>query len=191
MRINKDNFVKELLNKNEKALEFVIEEYGALVNGIVRKVLNPLGDNGIIEECLSDVFFNVWNNINKFEGDEIDFKYWICGISKYKAIDYYRKYSKKLNDIVTLEEDEQEGSYNLEKEIIQNIETNEVIKLINKLKEPDKSIFVMKFLFDYSTKKIADILGLTISNVNTKVSRGREKLKKEYKEIIREDSYER
>ena len=181
----------ELLNKNEKALEFVIDEYGALINGIVRNVLKSLSDNGIIEECLSDIFFSVWNNIDKFEGDEVDFKYWICGLSKYKAIDYYRKYFKKINTLVTLEEKGEEDGYNLEKEIIQNIETNEVMKLINKLKEPDKSIFVMKFLFGYSSKKIADILGLTISNINTKISRRREKLKKEYQEIIKEDAYER
>lgn len=190
MRINKKNFIMELLKKNEKALEFVVDEYGALINGIVRNVLKSLGDNGILEECLSDIFFSVWKNIEKFEGDEVEFKYWICGLSKYKAIDYYRKYSKKLNTGVSLEEKEEADSYNLEKEIIQNIETNEVIKLINKLKEPDKSIFVMKFLFDYSSKKIADILGLTVSNINTKISRGREKIKKEYKEIIREDAYE-
>lgn len=128
-------------------------------------------------------------NINKFEGGAHDFKSWICGLSKYKAIDYYRKYSKEVNKIVSFQEDEK-SNYNLEDEIIRNIETSKVINLINKLKEPDKSIFVMKFLFGYSTNKISDLLGLTTSNINTRISRGRKKLRKEYKEINMEEIYE-
>jgi len=189
MKISRGNFIRELLKKNERALDFVIDEYGSLVNGIVRNVLKPIGDNGIIEECLSDIFYSVWKNINKFEGGAHDFKSWICGLSKYKAIDYYRKYSKEVNKIVSFQENEK-SNYSLEDEIIRNIETSQVINLINKLKEPDKSIFVMKFLFGYSSSKISDLLGLTISNINTKISRGRKKLRKKYKEINMEEIYE-
>lgn len=60
MKISRGNFIRELLKKNERALDFVIDEYGSLVNGIVRNVLKPIGDNGIIEECLSDIFYSVW-----------------------------------------------------------------------------------------------------------------------------------
>ena len=60
------------------------------------------------------------------------------------------------------------------------------MKLINELKEPDKSIFVMKFLFGYSGQKISDALGLTVSNINTRVSRGRKRLKEQFENISKE-----
>ena len=102
MKINEENYLIELCKKNEKALEYIIDKYSAIVNGVVRKVLLPLENNGLIEECISDIFFSVWNNIGKFSGENEKFKNWIAGISKYKAIDYYRKYSNekyKTSDI--------------------------------------------------------------------------------------------
>lgn len=189
MKINEENFLSKLRKKDDKALEYIIDLYGSFVNGIVRKVLMPLNNDGLIEECISDVFLGVWDNIDRFKGDNKNFKSWIGAISKYKAIDYYRKYiKKKCEGEVVESEIASEGV--LEDEVIQNIETKKAVNLINELKEPDRSIFIMKFLFGYSSKKISDILNITVSSIDTKISRGRKKLKEKYRESNREGVYE-
>ena len=185
MRIDREKFLKELRRKNEKALEYIIDVYSPLVNGIVRRVLVPLNNEGIIEECISDVFLSVWNNIDKFKGDKDNFKSWIGGISKYKAIDYYRKYSNERGRSEIIDHTISDGE-NLEENIIKGIETSSIMKLINELDEPDRSIFVMKFLFGYSGQKIADALGLTVSNINARVSRGRKRLKSQFENMRKE-----
>ena len=88
----------------------------------------------LIEECISDVFVSVWNNIDKFKGDYNNFKNWIAGISKYKAVDYYRKERRAWNSSEYIKETLISNT-NIEEEIIKGIETNEVIKLINKFEE--------------------------------------------------------
>lgn len=185
MRIDRENFLTQMRRKDEKSLEYIIDIYSSLVNGIVRRVLEPLKNEGIIEECISDVFLSVWNNIDKFRGNNDNFKNWIGGISKYKAIDYYRKYSTEKGNTEIIDNSISNGE-NLEENIIKGIETRNVMKLINELKEPDKSIFVMKFLFGYSGQKISDALGLTVSNINTRVSRGRKRLKEQFENISKE-----
>lgn len=181
MKINEESFLIELNNGNEKALEYVIDVYGPLVNGIVRKVLGPLKNEGIVEECISDVFISLWNNIGKFSGDNKNFKNWIGGISKFKAIDYYRKYKNQyLNSEII--ENNIACDRNLEEEVLQGIETKGVLKLVDNLKEPDRSIVIMRFLFGYTSKKIEGILGISVSTINTKISRCRKKLKEQYKE---------
>ncbi|MBM6861724.1 hypothetical protein H9X78_14840 [Clostridium saudiense] len=52
MRVNEENFLLKLKNRDDKALEYVIDSYGALVNGIVRNVLISLNNEGLIEECI-------------------------------------------------------------------------------------------------------------------------------------------
>lgn len=188
MKINEENFLPKLKKRDDKALEYIIDIYGSLVNGIVRKVLIPLNNDGLIEECISDIFLGVWDNIDRFKGDNKNFKSWIGAISKYKAIDYYRKYYNKGESEVIEDERASEGI--LEDEVIQNIEIKKVINLINELKEPDRSIFIMKFLFGYSSKKISDILNITVSSIDTKISRGRKNLKEKYRESNREGVYE-
>ena len=190
MRINEENYLIELNNKNEQALEYVIDKYSAIVNGVVRKVLLPLENEGLIEECIYDVFLSVWNNIEKFKGDKDKFKNWIAGISKYKAIDYYRKYNNEKYKFHDIDNYVLKDNTSLENEIIQGIETKKVMKLINLLKEPDKSIFIMKFLFGYTSRKISEKLGISEGIINTKVSRGRKKIKSQYNNLEGEEIYE-
>ena len=191
MKINEENYLIELCKKNEKALEYIIDKYSAIVNGVVRKVLLPLENNGLIEECISDIFFSVWNNIDKFSGENEKFKNWIAGISKYKAIDYYRKYSNEKYKTSDIDKHTLKDNKSIEEDIILGIETRRVLDLINLLKEPDKSIFVMKFLFGYSSRKISEKLGIGEGTINTKVSRARKKLRAKYNTTLEEvENYE-
>lgn len=50
------------------------------------------------EECISDVLFSIWENIEAFNYRESSFKNWICAIAKYKAIDYKSKYLYKISE---------------------------------------------------------------------------------------------
>lgn len=89
MKIGEENFIHELINKNPKALEYIINTYGNLVYKIVYSILNR--NHHAAEECMDDVFVSVWSNIGSFKKDKGNFKNWIACIAKYKAIDYSRK----------------------------------------------------------------------------------------------------
>jgi len=145
MKSNEENYIRRLKNKKEDALEFIVDKYLALVKSAVYKVLLPLKRDGIIEECINDVFFSVWNHSNKFKGEEVDFKKWIYKIAKFRAIDYYRKEIK--NTEVSLEQSIS-GDKSVEEEIISTEEIEELIVLINSLEPIDRDIFVMKFFLD-------------------------------------------
>lgn len=189
MKVNEENFLAELKKKNHKALEYVIDIYSPIVNGVIRKVLNPLKNEGLIEECISDVFISVWKHIDKFQGEPYKFKGWIGSISKYKAIDYYRKHKVITYEVEVIEENTASG-IDLEEDILLEFEKSTVIGLVNNLKEPDRSIFIMKFFFGYTSKKISEVLGITVSAIDTKVNRGRKKLKYQYDVINKEEAYE-
>lgn len=75
MRCTEKNYIDRLKNKKEDALEFVVDKYLVIVKSTVYKVLSQLHNDGIIEECINDVFLSVWNNSNKFMGEEIGCKY--------------------------------------------------------------------------------------------------------------------
>ncbi|MFH4307212.1 sigma factor, partial [Acinetobacter baumannii] len=99
MKSNEKNFIKRLQRQKEDALEFVVDTYLPLIKGITHKVLLPIQNDGLIEECINDIFLSIWNNANKFHGEPNDFKKWIAAIAKFKAIDYYRKATKKVEII--------------------------------------------------------------------------------------------
>ncbi|MBE6053413.1 MAG: sigma-70 family RNA polymerase sigma factor [Clostridium sartagoforme] len=178
MKIREDNFIHNLKKNNPKALDYIIDSYSGLVNTIVTKALIALEDRGLIEECISDVFISVWENRNKFNGDKINFKSWISAISKYKSIDYFRKHLKDKNT--------EEFNFNIpdkrdiEEEYISSLEVKKLIDIITSYEEPDKSIFIRKFILGESSSEISRAIGLSINNINTRVFRGRQRIKKDY-----------
>ena len=176
MKSTDANFIKRLQRQEEDALEFVIDTYLPLVKGITYKVLIPLKNEGVIEECINDIFLSIWNNSKKFKGDSIDFRKWICAIAKFKAIDYYRKASKEVefsSDFMDLNAD-----LSAEDELILLEDRTELIQLINQLEPVERDIFIMKFFLGLKTEEIAKKLGLTNASIDNRVYRGKKKLNK-------------
>lgn len=54
MKLTEENFISELKRGNEKALVYVVDQYGSLLCGIIRRKLCLLKEYQ--EECLNDVF---------------------------------------------------------------------------------------------------------------------------------------
>ncbi len=74
MKSNEKKFYKkDYSGKKEDALEFVVDTYLPLIKGITHKVLLPIQNDGLIEECINDIFLSIWNNANKFHGEPSDF----------------------------------------------------------------------------------------------------------------------
>lgn len=76
MKITEKNVVQELRKRSEKALYFVIDQYGGLIKSIVRKHLSFL--ENVQEECMDDILLAIWNHIEKFDEEKNTFKnsYW-------------------------------------------------------------------------------------------------------------------
>jgi len=94
--MKKENFLKNLRKHNPKALDYVFDNYGNLIFKVAYSVLN---NRGLSEECVNDVLFKIWNNIDSFKLEDDKFKSWIIIITKYTAIDMLRKEKKHDNDI--------------------------------------------------------------------------------------------
>lgn len=175
MNTNNKNFIKRLQKGKEDALEWTYDEYIPLVKTIVCKVLNRFEDNGVIEECINDVFVSVWNNSKKFKGDENNFKSWICSIAKFKAIDYYRGLVRKSEEV--LDSIDLVEKNTVEEEILITENKNQVIKLLNELEETDRKIFIMKYFLGLKAEEIGKKLNLTKSSIDSRVYRNKKKLR--------------
>ena len=150
MKSTSENFIRRLQKQKEDALEYVIDTYLPVIKGITHKVLSPLGNVGLVDECVNDIFLSIWDNADKFRGDSTDFRKWICAIAKYKSIDYYRKATKQMED--SSEYMDLNTDMSVEEELIRVEEKTELIKLINQLEPLDRDIFLMKFFLGYKTR---------------------------------------
>ncbi len=175
MKSNDRNFITRLQRGKEDALEFIVDQYLAVIKGISYKVLSPLGNDGIVEECINDILLSIWNHSNKFHGDTpLEFKKWICTIAKFKAIDYYRKAKKKAELHIDISAIHVTNS--AEDELVIMEDQAELIKLINQLEPVDRNIFILKYFLGLKTEEIASKLGMTHSAIDNRIYRGKKKL---------------
>lgn len=176
MKIDENNFIDELRKKNYKAMDYIVDVYGNLIYKIVYSVLSKNYNTNSIGECTNDVFIKIWSNIDCFDTVKGTFKIWIMAIAKFKAIDYERKLMKYI-DYADIDDLPLSSGENIENAFILNERRDEILSVINKMKEPDKYIFIKKYFLNEEIDIIAQSLDLTKAAVENRLSRGRKLLK--------------
>jgi len=174
MKIHAENFIEQMINKNEKALEYVINEYGWLVKSIIKKHLYNL--QNLHEECINDVLLAVWNNIKHYSKSKNSFQNWLGAITKYKCIDYKRKYLKILEqkniDLLDIESKE-----NIETDVLKNELSEELESLISNLNNKDRELFMKIYVEEKKINEISKEMNMKRSIIYNRLSRARKKLK--------------
>lgn len=168
--------IKYIKHKKQEGLNLLIDKYGGLIRGIIRKHLSGL--NNYEDECINDVLLSIWDNINKFSGQG-SFKSWIGTISKFKSIDYKRKYLK-LNSLENIDDFSINSNANTEDRLMQKELQLEIHSILDNLTEKDKELFIKYYLKEENLSNICTDLELNSTQVYSRLSRGRKKLKQTF-----------
>jgi len=159
MQQEKDDFIK-LIAEN---------------NGIIIKICNSYCHNKIDREDLAqEIIYTLWKGGKTFNPD-FKFSTWMYRVALNVAISFYRVNKKLKNNIPFTETD-------IEDKIFESTPLEENLNLLQQkiaaLKELDKALIILYFE-EKSYKEIAEIIGITATNVATKISRIKEKLKQD------------
>ncbi|MCE5221247.1 MAG: sigma-70 family RNA polymerase sigma factor [Clostridium sp.] len=171
--------LKLLNNKPEVGLKMMMDNYMALIYTIIFNKISGMYSKEDIEECVSDVFFEVFHYKNRIDLEKGSIKAFLAIIAKRKAIDMYRK--NKNNNHIHID-DVSQDLYSIVDDVADSIllkESNSVlIDAIKSLGEPDSEIIIRKYYLYQSSKDISKNIGLKVNTIDKKVSRCMQKLKK-------------
>ena len=162
--------IKYIKKKKEKGMELLIDNYRGIITAIVRRHLGVLINYE--EECVDDVLLSIWDNIKSFDNSKNSFKNWICAISKYKAIDYKKKYLSKIEYM-----DMSETIYYIDEQLLKSEIEEEVNDILSYLNESDRTLFKQHYLEGHTLKEIAFKNNISVSNIYNRISRGRKKIR--------------
>ena len=162
----------EATNPIEQEFLSVIREYERVIYKVCYLYTKP---NAPLNDLYQDVILNLWKAYPKFRR-ECKMSTWIYRIALNTCISFIRK-EKNIPEIVTLT---QEADRTEETDETQAM-LRQLYRMINRLGQLEKSIILL-YLEEKSYEEIAEITGLTLTNVATKLSRIKDKLKKMNKE---------
>lgn len=174
MKISEENFIDELKKKNEKALEYLVDNYGWIIKTVCKKHLIELPN--LLDDCMNEVLIDIWKNIDRFDSAKGNIKNWIAGISKFKSIDFKRKYFKDLalEDISNFNIISNES---LELSTLKVELSDETEQLLKCLKKSDCELFIKLYVEEEKIEDISSQTGIKKDIIYNRISRGKRKIK--------------
>ncbi|WP_427169809.1 RNA polymerase sigma factor [Fusobacterium nucleatum] len=132
----------------------IYEEY---FDRVYYKVLSVVKNSDDAEDICQETFISVYKNLSKFR-EESNIYTWIYRIAINKTYDFFkkRKLEFEINDeVLSLPED-----INFDTKVI----LEEKLKLIS---EKEKEIVILKDIYGYKLKEIAEIKNMNLSTVKS------------------------
>lgn len=164
-----------LIDSEEEQDKFValFEKYKGMMFSSINKIIN---DKHLSEDILQEVFIKIAKNIDKVNDDihSVEAKGFIMTITKNMAIDYYRKNAVRRDYEVVVEECEEILFYDIDEDLVLNIEPeNRIVTILKSMKESYRDIFILKYVDGLENSEIADLLDITEETIRQRISRGK------------------
>ena len=141
------------------------------------------GDLPRVEECMNDIFFGIWKNIDCFDESRGSFVNWAAGVARLEAIDTLRRIQRE-HPAMSLEEMEleiPEEDTALRKLTEQELskETEEILRCLS---GKDQELFRRIFLMEEEPEEAGQALGMSRDNVYVRIFRGKKKIRSKFGE---------
>lgn len=168
--------IQKIQSGDQEAFSHMIRTYGKLLWIIVGGILGNIGTGQDIEECISDVYVQVWKNPAAFNQQKGSLKTFLAVVAKSRALNVYRKLSK--SKMVELDEAINSSDSDLLDYVVEKEMSQELYTAISLLTEPDKEILLRRYFLDEKPATIAEKIPLPLKEVNNRLYQSKLKLRK-------------
>ena len=164
------------VKEQRQRFQETIEQHKGILFKVARTYCQNEDDR---QDLMQEMMIQIWQSIHKYN-DQFKISTWLYRISLNVAISFYRKSSTRSKKYTELTEQ-------LIETPVEDKSENErqlylLDQFISELNEIDKALMIL-YLEDKSHIEIAEILGMSVSNVGTKVGRIKEKLKTRFSQL--------
>ncbi len=188
--MNEEKIVDMLEKNPKKAHSLLIETYGRYVYAVVADKLRDLCSNEDIEDCVSDVFVELFTEIHGYDSRKGTLKAYISVIAKRIAINTYNSTAYRMNNTISTDSDEgvilkttENPCDDLDKKAFRQ----RLWEIVDSLGEPDSRIIVWQYFYGLKLSDIAEKMVMSVGAVQKRSVRARKRirqiLEKEYGKV--------
>lgn len=182
-----DNEILELiLNRDELGLSLLTKKYEKLLIYIITGILgNRIRD---IEECVSDTYLKFWKNADTYDIKKASMATYLKIIARNTALNRLRDLKRHEDRTQNGDFSELAASYadcnqNIENQIAGKEQVKHLNQVIAALSEKDKELVIRKYFYLQPSKIIAQAMSMTVTAVDSRLSRLRTKMKNSFEEL--------
>jgi len=179
--------IEQLVSGSQSAFRHLVNKYQVLV---FNTCMGFVGNRQSAEDLSQEVFIEIHRSINKFRGDA-KLSTWLYRISVNKSLNHIRD-QKKHNLVRSLERffyGEKEEVLDIEDHIFgladapieQQQHARELYRAVESLSDNQRIAFTLNKFDDLSYKKIAEVMDVSLSTVESLIHRAKKNLQKKLK----------
>ena len=171
------------------------DAFGPLVKkyqkGVHALVWRKIGDFHIAQEITQDAFLNAYQKLGTLKNHNL-FAGWLYVIASNLSLDWLRKNRLPMESLDVEDTNEVDkvsySQYTVEKREAEADENRrEVVKeLLKKLPESERTVMTLHYLGEMTIKTISEFLGVSQNTVKSRLSRARNRLRKE-EDVVRQN----
>src|SRR5215475_8754717 len=177
-------FVSRLQANEDAAYDELVRTYSASIFHVAYRML---GDSAEASDAVQEIFLKVFRNIGGFKG-EAALKTWVFRIAFSELLNRLRWWRRR-HRFATMSLDEQPNGTGIghsvpspsptPEQMLQSKEQETAIhQALGRLSKDHRSIIVLRDIEGFSYNEIADVLGVSIGTVKSRLARARSDLKK-------------
>lgn len=173
--MREETIVADIGNRDEDAMNFVINKYSRLLWPIASAVLKNVGSEQDVEEVVADAFIFLWEHPGKFDPKRGTLKSWLCIVARSRAIDRYREITRRQT--VPLEETVLADRFGMQEALMREDTRRELLAAVNALGEPGREILIRRYYYEQKPREIALALNMTVKQVDNSLYRSKRHLR--------------
>jgi len=172
------DLIAEVLEGNAESFEPLVMKYQTRVFALARRYARREDE---VEDIVQTVFLKAYSKLSSYRGDA-PFEHWLMRTATYTCYDFLRKHQRNREwNASDLSDEENDWFENIGEESSAEIDREAASTLVNKLldglKPEDRHIITLLELESRTIKEIAELTGLSESNVKVKAHRARGKMR--------------
>lgn len=187
MELREKQLLELVRSDYHQGIARVIDEYGGAVKSICSHILRNC-DGSLIDDAVQETFVSLWQCLSQGTIPSTSLKAYLYQIARNQALSELKKYQKQKG--ISLEQLQYTGieelvcnsGDDLEHQVDLDWEYEKVHKVIEETDEPDRTIFLLRYFYNYTVREISVKVKLKEDNVESRIRRCRVKLRKKLME---------
>lgn len=165
IKYSEEELVQLLRNKDQQAFSYLYDNYSAILNGTIARMVE---DTGLAEDILQEAFLKIWNNFSSFDSSKGRLFTWMLNVTRNLTIDTLRSKGHKKQQLISSDENSV-SNFTDNSRLPEKYDSMGLKKQLQQLKPELRNLIELAYFQGYTQDEISKLTQLPLGTVKSRL----------------------